>query len=158
VNLLAKKRRRLTVKQKNFADEYIISGNASEAYKLAGYAWKTDGAARTNASILLTNHNVKAYIDERIAEMDDRAIAKQEEVLKYLSSVMRGESEAEVVVVEGEGDGYSSARRVKKNPDERERLKAAELLGKRYGTFTEKYDVLADLELRINIDYGDEDD
>ena len=58
--------------------------------------------------------------------------------MKYLTSVMRGESQASVVVVEGCGEGISQARTVIKQPDEKERLKAAELIGKRYGAFTDK--------------------
>ena len=61
--------------------------------------------------------------------------------MEYLTSVMRGESSAEIVVVEGEGDGCSSARKIHKAPDEKERLKAAELLGKRFGLFTDKVNV-----------------
>ena len=57
--------------------------------------------------------------------------------MEYLTSVLRGESQSEVVVVEGQGDGYSEARTMDKAPDEKERLKAAELLGKRYGLFKE---------------------
>ena len=82
-------------------------------------------------------------------------IAKQDEVLKYLTAVMRGESASAVVVVEGEGEGVSSARIVEKPPDEKERLKAAELLGKRYGAFTDKMDIKADNSVNITIDYGD---
>ena len=54
---------------------------------------------------------------------------------------MRGESTAEIVVVEGMGDGYSKAVKVNKAPDEKERLKAAELLGKRFGLFKEKVEI-----------------
>ena len=78
-------------------------------------------------------------------------------MLKYLTSVMRGESVSEVVVVEGEGDGVSSARRVDKAPDERERLRAAELLGKRYALFTDRQELDADMNLNVQVDYGPED-
>ena len=74
-------------------------------------------------------------------ELSSAKIAQAEEVMKYLTSVMRGESSAEIVVVTGDGDGYSSAERITKAPDEKERLKAAELLGKRYGLFTDKVNV-----------------
>ena len=62
----------------------------------------------------------------------------------------------EVVVVEGIGDGCSEARAMQKAPDEKERLKAAELLGKRYGLYTEKIEQQMDMELNITIDYGEE--
>ena len=129
---------KLTLKQKRFADEYIISGNATDAAKKAGYSKKT---AFTIATENLKKPYIKQYIDQRIKELDDKKIAKQEEVLQYLTSVLRGESESAIVVVEGCGDGYSEARTVKKTPDEKERLKAAELLGKRYRIFSEKSEV-----------------
>ena len=72
-----------------------------------------------------------------MAAKEEKLIAKQDEILKYLTSVLRGESESEIVVVEGTGDGWSEANILRKGPDERERLKAAELLGKRYGLYTE---------------------
>ncbi len=128
--LLAK----LTINQKRFADEFIISGNATEAYLKAYKSVKRAETAAANGSRMLRNAKVKVYIDERLAELEDKAIAKQNEVLKYLTSVMRGESVSEIVVVEGQGDGCSAARRVDKTPDEKERLKAAELLNRRYGT------------------------
>lgn len=68
-------------------------------------------------------------------QLESDRVASAEEVIKYLTSVLRGETQAEVVVVEGDGDGYSSARKIQKAPDEKEKLKAAELLGKRYGLF-----------------------
>ena len=69
--------------------------------------------------------------------------------MEYLTSVMRGKSESEIVVVEGKGDGVSSARRVIKNPDEKERLKAAELIGKRFGMFDKKDDENSEEPVRI---------
>lgn len=69
------------------------------------------------------------------------APADAAEVMEYLTAVLRGESKASVVVVESVGDGCSEARTITKPPDERERLKAAELLGKRFGLFTDKVNV-----------------
>lgn len=138
---------KLTIKQKRFADEYIISGNAEEAAVIAGYSKKY---ARGNAYKLVAKSGIKSYIDKRLKELDDKQIAKQEEVLKYLTSVVRGESRSAVVVVEGEGDGVSSARLIDKPPDEKEKLKAAELLGKRYGTWTDKVDANINLPTIIS--------
>nr|DAQ89912.1 MAG TPA: Terminase small subunit [Caudoviricetes sp.] len=126
---------KLTLKQKRFADEYIISGNATEAAIKAGYSKKTAGVVGAEN---LKKPYIKAYVDEQLAKLASQKIAQQEEILQYLTSVLRGESSAEIVVIEGEGDGVSSARRIDKAPDEKERLKAAELLGKRYGMWTEK--------------------
>jgi phage terminase small subunit len=89
----------------------------------------------------LRNVNVAAYITEKLAEISSRKTAETKEVMEYLTSVMRGESKASVVVVEGYGDGCSEAKIIDKPPDEKERLRAAELLGKRYGLFTSKVDV-----------------
>ena len=127
----------MTDKQRRFADEYIVDCNATRAYKAAYPRIKSDDAARANASRLLTNANVKAYIEAKLDELSSKKIADAQEVMEYLTAVMRGESAASVVVVEGCGDGCSEAKVIDKPPDEKERLKAAELLGKRYGVFTE---------------------
>ncbi len=144
----------LTLKQKKFADEYIISGNATQSAIKAGYSKKTAGVIAVEN---LEKPNIKAYIDERLKELDDKAIAKQEEVLQYLTAVMRGQSKSAVVVIEGLGEGLSEARLINKTPDEKDRIKAAELLGKRYGAFTEKVDISGDMSLSIEVDYGTED-
>lgn len=128
----------MTDRQQKFADEYIIDCNATRAYKAAYPNVKKDSVARANGSRLLTNANIKTYIEERLAEISDQKTAKAQEVMEYLTSVMRGESTASVVVVEGYGEGCSEAKIIEKPPDEKERLKAAELLGRRYAMFTEK--------------------
>ena len=123
--------RELTEKQKRFCEEYLIDLNATRAYKAVYKNCKKDESARVNGSKLLTNTNIKAYIDEKLEEIHSKNTADAREVIEYLTSVMRGESTAEIVVVEGMGDGNSKAVKVNKAPDEKERLKAAELLGKR---------------------------
>ena len=146
--------KRMTAKQKRFCDEYLIDLNATQAAIRAGYSKKTANRIGTeNLSKLV----IKQYIDKRMAEKESELIADQDEVLKYLTSVLRGESESEIVVVEGQGDGYSEARNIQKAPDEKERLKAAELLGKRYGLYTEKIETDIDMDLNIVIDYGEGD-
>lgn len=148
----------MTEKQKRFADEYLIDCNATRAYKAAYPKVKKDEAARANASKLLTKANIREYIDGQLEKMHDEKTADAKEVMEYLTSVMRGESEAEIVVVEGTGDGASEARRMMKAPDEKERLKAAELLGKRYGLFREKLDVTGTAAVTIIDDMDDEDE
>lgn len=134
---------KLSIKQKRFADEYIISGNATQSAIIAGYSKKY---AATNTDKLLKNTNIKNYIDERLKELEDKAIAKQEEVLKYLTSVMRGEHEEEVLY--GVGEGVQSTRHVEVGA--KDRIKAAELLGKRYGTWTDKVDANINLPTIIS--------
>lgn len=147
----------MTKKQKIFADEYLIDLNATRAYKVAYPNVKNDVTAAAAASRLLRNVKVQEYIAQRMAEKESKRIADQDEVLKYLTSVLRGESRAQEIVVEGTGEGCSEARTMEKAPSEKERLKAAELLGKRYALFTDKVDMDADMDLNITIDYGEAD-
>ena len=143
---------KLTAKQQRFCDEYLVDLNATQAAIRAGYSKKT---AQVIGAENLTKPIIKEYIGKRMAEKEDSLIAKQDEVLKYLTAVLRGESVSEIVVVEGLGEGMSTARRFKKAPDEKERLKAAELLGKRYSLFTDKVEQAVDMDLNITVDYGD---
>ena len=144
---------KMSAKQQRFCDEYLISLNATQAAIKAGYTKKY---AHTNANKLLQNTTIKDFIDARMAEKESELIADQDEVLKYLTSVMRGKSQAEVVVVLNTSDFSSEAKKVQKAPDEKERLKAAELLGKRYGLYTEKVEQQIDMDLNITVDYGEE--
>ncbi len=139
---------KMTPKQQRFCDEYLIDLNATQAAIRAGYSKKTAYSIGTEN---LMKPEIKSYIDARMAEKESELIADQDEVLKYLTSVMRGNTQSEIVVVEGIGDGCSEARAVQKAPDEKERLKAAELLGKRYGLYTEKIDADVDTDLNITI-------
>ena len=146
---------KLKPKQQRFCDEYLVDLNATQAAIRAGYSEKT---ARVIGAENLTKPAVKEYIEKRMKEKEEALIANQDEVLKYLTSVLRGESRASVIVVESTGDFMSEARELQKAPDEKERLKAAELLGKRYSLFTDKVQQEVDMDLTITVDYGDEED
>lgn len=124
--------KKLTAKQQRFCDEYLIDLNATQAAIRAGYSKKTAGVIGVEN---LKKPNIKAYIDSRMAEKEKSLIADQDEVLKYLTSVLRGEGYEEMVVVEGRGDGMSIATTVTRDICPKDRLKAAELLGKRYSLF-----------------------
>ena len=142
---------KLTDKQKRFCDEYLIDLNATQAAIRAGYSKKT--------AFIIANENlkkpyIKGYIDERLKQLEDKRIAKADEVLKYLTSVMRNEVKEEVVVVESKGDGCSSARTIKKDMSAKDRNKAAELLGKRYRLFVDK--VEADVNQTVIFEGEDE--
>lgn len=147
----------MTEKQKIFADEYLIDLNATRAYKVAYQNVKNDGVAAAAAARLLRNVKVKNYIADRMEEIHNEKTADAQEVIEYLTSVLRGESTAQEIVVEGTGDGCSEARTMEKSPSEKERLKAAELLGKRYSLFTDKVETDVDMDLNITIDYGEDD-
>ena len=139
----------MTEKQKRFCDEYLIDLNGTRAYKAAYTKVKNDEVAHSCATKLLRNASVRAYIDEQLEALHSAKTADAAEVMEYLTAVLRGESEASVVVVESVGDGCSEARTISKPPDERERLKAAELLGKRFGLFTDKVNVEGNIPVVI---------
>lgn len=120
---------KLTEKQRRFVDYYVETGNASEAARRAGYAEK---AAYRTGSENLRKPQVKAAINARLKELEDKRIAKADEVMKFLTSTLRGEVKEERVVVEGTGDGRSDARIIKVQVSARDRLEAAKSLLKRY--------------------------
>lgn len=120
----------LTEKQKRFIDYYIETGNATEAAKKAGYSRKTAKAAGYEN---LTKPYLKSAIDERLKALEEKRVADAREVLIHLTAALRGEIEEEVIVCEGVGEGVSKARTIKKHLSARDRLKAAELLMRRYG-------------------------
>lgn len=124
----------MNAKQKKFCDEYLVDCNAAQAAIRAGYSPKT---AKQIGQENLTKPDLRAYIDEQLLRLHNDRTADAAEVMEYLTTVMRGESTAHVVVVEGIGEGCSEAKVIDKPPDEKERLKAAELLGKRFGLFKE---------------------
>ena len=146
---------KLNDRQRRFADEYLIDLNAERAAIRAGYSKRY---ARGNAYKLVANECIKEYIKKRMDEKEKELIADQDEVLKYLTSVLRGESLSTEIVVEGLGNGVSEARTMTKHPSEKDKLKAAELLGKRYGLYTDKVETDVDMELNISIDYGEGDE
>ncbi len=144
----------MTEKQKRFADEYLIDCNATRAYKAAYPSTKKDVTARVNGSKLLTNANIKAYIDEQLEKIHDEKTADAKEVMEYLTSVMRGEHSDEVLRLIGDGvqvkDSLIAATK--------DRLRAAELLGKRYGLFTDKLNVSGEAPVIIIDDLDELED
>lgn len=148
---------KLTEKQKLFVDEYLIDLNATRAYKVAYPHVKSDGAAMSAASRLLRNVKVKAYIDEQLEKISSEKIADAQEVMEYLTKVMRREMKESVVVTLTKehseyvdtGDGKPRKQTVKEEVPQIVEIpaklsdanKAAELLGKRYALFTDKAEV-----------------
>ena len=115
--------KKLTPKQQAFADYYIETGNATEAARRAGYK-----KPNVQGSQNLEKLSIKSYIEERVKVLDEKRIAKGEEVLQYLTKVMRGE----------EKDQFGL------DPSLQDRTKAAELLGKRYRLFVDKVEQKVD--------------
>lgn len=124
----------MTKKQMRFIDEYLIDLNGAQAAIRAGYS--ANGANRMG-SILLSNIDIQAEIQARIDAAHSEKIAEAAEVMQYLTSVMRGEMTDETLRFIG--DGYQEKTNIKVST--KDRLKAAELLGKRYSLFTDKVNV-----------------
>ena len=125
---------RMTEKQKRFCDFYIETGNAKEAAIRAGYSEKT---AKQIGQENLTKPDLRAYIDERLAELKNERTADAQEVLEHLTAVMRGEYKEATLI--GVGEGAQAV--VDIDVGAKDRLKAAELLGKRHALFTDKVDL-----------------
>lgn len=160
----------LTAKQQKFADEYLIDLNATQAAIRAGYSSKT---AKEQGSRLLSNANVRAHIDERMAMLSRRTGVNQERIMRELSRIAfldptqlvdmdkatlkPGASAddtaaiASVKVKEMTGDIDSIEREIKFA----DKLKALELLGKRFGMFTENVNLSGALSVQIIDDIGD---
>ncbi|MBQ5905910.1 MAG: terminase small subunit [Clostridia bacterium] len=129
----------MTAKQQLFCDEYLIDLNATQAAIRAGYSKKN---ADKIGSELLGKTRVSECIQKKMAEKEDNLIAKQDEVLKYFTSVMRGESYSSVLARCEDG----SETVIEKPPDEKERLDAAKQLAKRYGLDREEIEKQAKIE------------
>ena len=124
----------MNAKQKRFCDEYLIDCNATKAAIRAGYSEKT---AKQTGSENLAKPDLRAYIDEQIERLHNEKTANAQEVMEYLTAVMRGEHTEQVLKLIGEGVQTITNIDV----SAKERLKAAELIGKRYGMFTDKVGV-----------------
>ena len=127
----------MTNKQQLFADEYLKDLNGTRAYKAAYRNVKKDSVARAAASRLLRNVNVKAYIDGQLEIMHNERTADAQEVIEFLTSVMRGEVREPVAILDG--DGYQKV--VELQPSVQTRRAAAVDIGKRYALFTDKSEV-----------------
>lgn len=132
----------MNARQKRFCEEYLVDCNATRAAIRAGYSPKT---AYSIGEENLKKPELKTYIDERLERISSEKMANVQEIMEYLTAVMRGETKSSVLILSG--DGYQSV--IEKPPDEKERLKAAELLGKRYGLFTDKVNVESSADIRI---------
>ena len=128
----------LNERQLKFIDFYIQSCNATESAKLAGYSQKN---AYQVGSVLLTNPKIQNAINARLKQLESERIAEDKEILEYLTAVMRGNSEEEIVVNVGKGKGFTQAEKIAAKVGAKDRLKAAELLGKIRGMFLNKQEI-----------------
>lgn len=141
---MKKKSTKLTVKQQKFADEYIITGNATQSALTAGYAPK---AAYQTGAENLKKPQIKEYIDAQLEKLKSDKVDTQQQIMEFLSAVRRGEVTESV----------TTAKRVFDNVPvgAKDRIKAAELLGKRFGMWTDNVNLTnTDIHLTIG---GDDD-
>ena len=119
---------KLTAKKKKLCENYIVYANATDAYRNAGYTTKSYQTIRTEGSRLLKRPDIQAYIQELMEEKNSALVAKQDEVLEFLTATMRN-----------------------KDANMSDRIRSAELLGKRYATFVDKSqtEVSGDIEIVI---------
>ena len=122
---------KLTEKERIFADEYIKTTNATQSAIKAGYA---ENSASVTGSKMLRKAKVRQYIDAVMSERSKNTIATADEVLEYLTRVVRGE----------EKDAFGLDVSVA------DKTKAAELLGKRHMLFTDKVKLDAEIEIDIS--------
>lgn len=124
----------LTLKQQRFADEYIRTGNAYQSAINVGYSEKY---AKARSHKMLENVGINQYIDENLEIIQKESIAEADEIMRYLTRVLRGEEKEEILVYVG--DGMQEIQTIQ--PSAKDRIKAAELLGKRYRMWTEKQEI-----------------
>lgn len=168
-----KRKKSMTEKQKMFVDEYLIDSNATRAYKAVYPNVKKDSSAAVCAAKLLRNAKIQEYINHQLEKISSEKIADVQEVMEYLTKVMRREMKESVVVTLTKehseyvdiGDGKPRKKTVKEEVPQIVEIpaklsdanKAAELLGKRYALFTDKVDSNIDMNLHIEVDYEDKD-
>lgn len=138
----------LTEKQDKFAYLYVKYGEGKKAAEEAGYSKKGAGQ---QANVLLKNPKVMAVIGKYREKPRQDRIASAEEVLETLTRVLRGEISQEVVTVLQKGNGISEAELVDKEVDPRDRIKAGELLGKRYRLWDQVYEPPKENKLVVEV-------
>lgn len=117
-------------RHKRFCDEYLIDCNGARAYKAVYGEAKNNQSLASKAEKLLRNTDIKEYIQERLKQIASDKIATVDEVMQYLTSVMRGEQTEFLLAPNGK------PTQIEVNATNR--IKCAELLAKRYGALTEK--------------------
>lgn len=147
----------MTIKQQRFADNYIELGNATQAYLKAYPNVKKENVAHAAGSRLLRNVKVSEYIAERMEQLKSEKVADQQEIMETLTAVLRGQTSGAALIGLGMGEQNITHDM---RPSVAEKIKAAELLGKRFAMWTDKQQVEGDMSITIEVDYGEgeEDD
>lgn len=142
--------KKLRIQWKKIADEYIKTGNVYQSAINAGYS---ENYAKSDACKILEKPSVKAYIDDRMKKLEEEAIADQSEILRYLTRIIRDEEREEVLVNIGNFEQEKQEIKI----SAKDKIKAAELLGKRYGSWTDKVDMTLEVPTIISGDDNLED-
>ncbi|MFQ9967262.1 MAG: terminase small subunit [Peptoniphilus sp.] len=140
----------LTIKQKQVADDFIITGNRTKSYLKFYKNVKNRETAAAAASRLFSTQEVKEYIESKMKELDEELIADQREILRGLTrQFRREETDYQVVMTKkpsfddnGNFLGIEEKPEVLKLPTQnKDSIKAGELLGKRLGMWTDKLEL-----------------
>lgn len=134
-------------RHKRFCDEYLIDCNGARAYKAVYGEAKNNKSLAVKAEKLLRNADIKEYIAERLKEIASEKIADADEVMQYLTSVMRGEQTEYLLGANGKPTEIAVSAK--------DRIKCAELLSKRYGLLTEKRQIEGVIPVVITDDLKD---
>ena len=134
-------------RHKRFCDEYLIDCNGARAYKAVYGEAKNNKSLAVKAEKLLRNADIKEYIAERLKEIASEKIADADEVMQYLTSVMRGEQTEYLLGANGKPTEIQVTAK--------DRIKCAELLSKRYGLLTEKRQIEGVIPVVITDDLKD---
>lgn len=140
----------MTAKQKRFCEEFVKTGNATQSAISAGYSEKT---ANEQGARLLTKVSIKSYIRSLQDEIKNENILDATKMQEILTSIILQESEEEVIVVEGCGDGMSEAVTKTKTASNADRIKAIQLLARMQGAL----DNTATVNVVLPV-FGGEDD
>ena len=120
----------MTERQKKFVDEYLVTGNASEAARRAGYSKRTAGS---QGERMLKNVEIRAKVDARLKEMESERTLTLQESLKHLAAVVRGQVTETVVT--------QSGKKVKVPVREADKLWALDMYFKIQGAYREQVEV-----------------
>ena len=142
----------LTIRQEKFCLEYAKTGDARESYKKAGYKYKNEAVAQVGATRLLQRPDIKKRLTELQKRAEDDSIADIKEIKRRLTAILRQTAEEEVLMTEFVDKGVSETVRYKKTADLRTAAKAAELLLKQMGAFTDNVNVSGGVRVVISDD------
>lgn len=147
---------KLSVKQEKFCQLYAATGNATQAFKEAGYKYTSENAARVAAcNFVNKNPNISARLAELAEEAKTKAIADIQEMQSILTAIIREELDEEKLMSEGYGEGVSRIVSKRQKAALKDRLRAIELLGKMQGAFVDNINIKGTVPITFVEDLDD---